>query len=200
MPPLTLESATTFSFPPLVTTLIIGDYQLISETITGHTTSSSSYATSIVTTTINIPPVTTSVISWFDATATNNSTLLFLVPSITQSSYVITEPRTFYSTTRSPGFRTFYPPPWPGTTVPPTPTIPTDTTSAHPSTTSTVDGGRTVHHTRGPPSPKCTRAFGCGSHCNPLLSACHPCWLSCDGPPSKLFPAGFYKLQMTDSD
>ncbi|KAK4933035.1 Glucan endo-1,3-alpha-glucosidase agn1 [Elasticomyces elasticus] len=183
MPPFTLESPTTFSFPPIVTALTVGAYQMVTQTISGSISASSSYATSVITTTITIPAVTTSIISWFDVTATNNSTVLFLVPSITQTSYVITEPNTFYSSSISPVSRTFYPPPWPGTTIPPTLTTPTNTASTQPSTSQTVEGGRTVHHTNGPPSPQCTHALGCGSHCNPLLSACSPCWLFCDGPP-----------------
>ncbi|KAK5707629.1 hypothetical protein LTR97_000167 [Elasticomyces elasticus] len=181
MPPYTLGTPTTFSFPPIVTALTIGGYETVTQTITGYITTLSRYAISILTTTITIPAVTTSVISWFDITVTSNSTILYLVPSITQTSYIITEPRTFYSTTRAPATRTFYPPPWPGSTVPPTLTTPKSTQL---STTTTVQGGRTVHHTRGAPGPLCTRAFGCGSHCNPLLSACSPCWFFCDGPPS----------------
>ncbi|KAK5693162.1 hypothetical protein LTR97_010638 [Elasticomyces elasticus] len=86
MPPFTLESPTTFSFPPIVTALTVGAYQTVTQTISGSISASSSYATSVITTTITIPAVTTSIISWFDVTATNNSTVLFLVPSITQTS------------------------------------------------------------------------------------------------------------------
>lgn len=41
-----------------------------------------------------------------------------------------------------------------------------------------------ITHSRGPPSPICTHALGCGHHCDDTLNICHPCWLSCPGPPT----------------
>ena len=67
LPPLTLSSATTVSWPLWTTYLEVGFPVVTSTTLPGGVvTSSTSYTRSIVTTTISIPPVTTSEIQWFN--------------------------------------------------------------------------------------------------------------------------------------
>lgn len=170
-------------FPPLTTTITVGYYPHITETVSGNRITTSVFEISIETTTITIPPVTTTVISYFDATVTVNSTIIYLVPSITQTAFNITDPTIIGGSTYPPRTRTFYPPPWPGSTVPPSLTS-TPTTSPTKGTTTTIPpGGTTVHHTSGPPNPTCTHVLGCGHHCNPIIDSCFPCWFFCGGPP-----------------
>lgn len=193
MPPLTLSTQTTFVFPLLTTALTVGYYSKLTETISGSPTTTSIFEISIDTTVITIPPVTTSVISWFDVTMTEgtpNSTTIYLVPSITHKPFNITDPTIIQGSTYPPRTRTFWPPPWPGSTVPPSLTTPAPTSgqTTNPSkTTTTPPGGTIVHHTIGPPGPICTHVLGCGSHCNPILESCFPCWFFCGGPPGMLF-------------
>ena len=195
LPPLTLSTKTTFTFPLLTTAITIGYYSTTKETVSGTTKSTSFFEISIDTTTITIPPVTTSVISWFDVTVTANTTIIYPVPSITQTAFNITDPTIIFGSTYPPRTRTFYPPPWPGSTVPPSLTVPPSTgpggTTTPPgggTTTTVPPGGTSVHHTSGPPNPTCTHVLGCGSHCNPILDSCFPCWLFCGGPPGMLIP------------
>jgi glucan 1,3-beta-glucosidase len=123
-PPLTLSTETTFSFPLLTTAITVGFYPKITETVSGSPTTTSIFEISIITTIITIPPVTTSVVSWFDATVTVNSTTLFLVPSVVAPPFNITDPTVIEGTTYPPETRSFFPPPWPGPTVPPSLTVP----------------------------------------------------------------------------
>lgn len=183
-PPLTLRTKTTFSFPLLTTVITIGYYSTITEIVSNNRRTTSIYDISLDTTTISIPAVTTSVISWFDVTVTVDTTIIYPVPSITGSSFKISDPTVIYGSTYPPNTRTFYPPPWPGSTAPPNLTI-------RPTKISDITaklGGTSVHHTRGPPNPTCTHVLGCGSHCNPILNACAPCWLFCSGPPGMFTP------------
>lgn len=111
MPPLTLATPTTFSFPLLTTSLEVGWL-----TSSAGTTS---YVGILQTTVITIPPVTTSIISVYDVTVTNNQSVFYLTPSIVPSPFNITDRNTISGTTHPPNTRTFYPPPWPGNTLPP---------------------------------------------------------------------------------
>lgn len=166
MPPLTISSQTTFSFPPLTTTVEVGWL-----TSSGGSTS---YTSVVETTVITIPAVTTSVISVFDVTVTDTETVFFLTPSVVPSPFNITDQNTISGTTHPSNTRTFYPPPWPGTTAPPT-------SSILPSDTSHDSHFPPITHTSGSPGPVCTSLTGCGSHC---AGICSPCWISCPGPPS----------------
>lgn len=195
LPPLTLPSPTTFNFPLLTTSLTVGFYSTITETDFGNVTTETYWYSTVDLTTITIPPVTTSVISWYDIPVFANSTILYPVPSIVPSPFNVTLPTVISGTTHSPSFRTFYPPPWPGSTVPPTLSVrPTTASSSGSSTLSSsttilpppiITGTITsVRHTSGPPNPICTHVTGCGHHCG-LLDICSPCWLFCGGPPGR---------------
>ncbi|KAH0282303.1 hypothetical protein KCU62_g9823, partial [Aureobasidium sp. EXF-3399] len=111
MPPLTLASPTTFNFPLLTTSLEVGWL-----TSSAGTTS---YVDILQTTVITIPAVTASVIPVYDVIVTNNQTIFYLTPSIVPSPFNITDRNTISGTTHPPNTRTFYPPPWPGNTLPP---------------------------------------------------------------------------------
>lgn len=183
LPPLTLTEETTFKFPPLKTSITVGYNATTVFEVTGSETTRTIYQITVVTTTISIPPVTTSVISWFDETVTANSTIIFPIPSIIGPPFTITEPTVIDGTTYPPDTRTFWPPPWPGSSEPPTDT-PTPTTSP----THTSDGNdiTSVHHTDGSPRPSCTHVSGCGRCCgDSIFDICVPCWIGCGiGPPS----------------
>ncbi|KUJ14026.1 pectin lyase-like protein [Mollisia scopiformis] len=184
-PPLTLTTPTTFSFPKLTTVITVGWYSSTTGLEYGDTLTQTYYETELDTTTISIPAVTTTVISWFDVTVTSNSTIIYPFPSIVPPGFNITDPTVISGVTHSPTNRTFFPPPWPGSTVPPAFTV--SPTSGTPTTTTPPGGVTSVHHTRGPPSPTCTHVLGCGHSCGQglfgFLDICSPCWLFCTGPP-----------------
>ncbi|RLL96917.1 hypothetical protein CFD26_106729 [Aspergillus turcosus] len=144
LPPLTLTEETTFEYPPLTTSITVGYNSTTTFEVTASTTTRTIYQFTVVTTTINIPPATTSVISWFDETVTVNSTIIYPIPRIIGPPFNITEPTVIYVTTYPPDTRTFWPPPWRGSSGPPEST-PTPTTS----TTHTRDDNdiTSVHHT-----------------------------------------------------
>ncbi|KAI3333006.1 pectate lyase superfamily protein-domain-containing protein [Ustulina deusta] len=173
---------TTFEFPPLTTSIIVGYNSTTVFEVTGSKTTRTIYQITVVTTTISIPPVTTSVISWFDETVTANSTIIYPIPSIIGPPFPITEPTVIDDTTYPPDTRTFWPPPWPGSSEPPP-----DTTTPTTSTTRTSDDNdiTSVHHTNDPPRPSCTHVTGCGRRCgDSIFDICLPCWIGCGiGPP-----------------
>lgn len=185
LPPLTLRTKTTISFPVLTTKITIGYYSTTTTTVAKSRRITSIYKISIDKTTITIPAVTTSVLSWFDVTVTGDTTIIHPVPSITAPSFKITDPTVIEGSTYPPQTRTFYPPPWPGTTVPPRLTVEPVKGDTDPATIR-FPGDTSIHHTRGPPSPTCISLLGCGSHCIPFFHACSPCWLFCGGPPGML--------------
>ncbi|KAL2827770.1 pectate lyase superfamily protein-domain-containing protein [Aspergillus cavernicola] len=173
---------TAFSFPPLTTSITVGYNSTTTFEISGSTSTRTIYQITIVTTTISIPPVTTSVISWFDETVTVNSTIIYPIPSIIGPPFTITEPTVIEGTTYPPDTRTFWPPPWPGSSEPPTGTPTTTTSTSH---TSDDNDITSVHHTDGPPRPSCRHVTGCGSRCgDSIFDICLPCWIGCGiGPP-----------------
>ncbi|KAF4186957.1 hypothetical protein CNMCM7927_004692 [Aspergillus lentulus] len=193
LPPLTLTTETTFSFPPLTTSVTVGFNSTTTFEISGKTSTLTIYQITVDTTTISIPPVTTSVIPWFDETVTVNSTVIYPIPSIIAPPLTITDPTIIYGSVYPARTRTFWPPPWPGSSEPPS-TTPTTTTTTGGVTTTTTSGAQTtrgavitsVHHTSGPPKPSCIHATGCGHHCgDSILDICIPCWIGCSiGPPS----------------
>jgi glucan 1,3-beta-glucosidase len=162
LPPLTLTTPTTFSFLLLTTAITVGWYSSTTDLDFGEKMTKSFYLTSVETTAITIQAATTAVISWFDVTVTSNSTIIYPFPSIVPSPFNITDPTVINGTTYSPPNRTFFPPPWPGSTVPliltVSPTAGSDTT-----TSLGITGGVTfVRYTSGPPSSTCTHVLGCG--------------------------------------
>ncbi|KAI0103923.1 pectate lyase superfamily protein-domain-containing protein [Nemania sp. FL0031] len=197
LPPLTLPTPTTFSFPAWTGPLEIGWTTVQTFTYLGTVTTTTGYVSVITTTTISIPAVTTSIIPVSNVNVTNNSTVIFPIPSIVPTPFIITDPASINGTKLPPNTtpRTFTPPPWPGNTIPdlptttpsttPATTTPTSTTSKPGGTTTTGSGQTTSHdshfprvtHTGGPPKPTCTRAGGCGSSCHIF---CGPsCFLFC---------------------
>ncbi|KAI1735147.1 pectate lyase superfamily protein-domain-containing protein [Xylaria scruposa] len=182
LPPLTLTEETTFKFPPLTTSITVGYNSTTVFEVTGAKTTRTIYQITVVTTIISIPPVTTSIISWFDETVTANSTIIYPIPSIIGPPFTITEPTPIDSTTHPPDTRTFWPPPWPGSSEPPPDTSTPTTSTTH---TSDDDDITSIHHTNGPPRPSCTHVAGCGRRCgDSIFDICLPCWIGCGiGPP-----------------
>ncbi|KAI0397046.1 pectate lyase superfamily protein-domain-containing protein [Xylariaceae sp. FL0594] len=199
LPPLTLSTLTTFHFPPWSGPLEVGFPTTQTLTYLGSVTTTVGYVTIITTTTITIPDVTTSIIPVSNVPVTDSSTVIFPVPSIVPTPFVISEPSIISGTPipKKTKSRTFIPPAWPGNGVTPTdstpqPTTTTTTRSTHPtsgtSSTITAPGpGHTtttrdshfppVTHKSGPPKPTCTRAGGCGHKCK--IFCHHPCFLFC---------------------
>ncbi|KAI0410472.1 pectate lyase superfamily protein-domain-containing protein [Xylaria grammica] len=186
LPPLTLSTLTTFSFPPWSGPIEVGWTTEQTFTYLGTVTTTTGYVSVITTTTISIPAVTTSIIPVSNVNVTSNSTVIFPIPSIVPSPFTITDPTSINGTKLPPNTtpRTFTPPPWPGNTIPTSSTT-TPSTTSKPGMTTSDPGQTTSHdthfpritHTGGPPKPTCTRAGGCGSDCKIF---CGPsCFLFC---------------------
>ncbi|KAH9906746.1 pectate lyase superfamily protein-domain-containing protein [Xylariomycetidae sp. FL2044] len=141
LPPSTLSTATTISFPPLVTSVEVG--WITTVIIDGSSTTKFTAITE--NTTLNIPPLTTSIIDFWNVNVTSPlessgeavSHIEPLIPtmSIPLPPIIITNsyPRGLLVT--STETRTFYPPPWPhiSTPVPHTPGALSGSSSTAPS-------------------------------------------------------------------
>ncbi|PYI31826.1 pectin lyase-like protein [Aspergillus indologenus CBS 114.80] len=200
LPPTTLSSATTFVYPTLTTEIGVGYQVPYTFTYNGTISTTTSYIMSTTTSTITIPDVVTSIVPFYNVPIGNGttSTVITPEPSIIQTAFNITWPAmtyngSIYSSTVVP----FYPPPWPGTTVPSdVPTSTTEPTKTTTSSTTTAVGiiippGGTHHvtHHRGEPKPKCTNRAVCGESChegilgglNAIFKVCEHCWTDCGG-------------------
>lgn len=112
LPPSTLTTATTITFPPYVTSLEVG--WITTVVIAGST--SSSFTGFVTTTTLSIPPVTTSVIQFWNVNVTSgkNSFTIYPTSSIVPPPFIITD-KYPAGVTNAPETRTITPPPWPYT-------------------------------------------------------------------------------------
>lgn len=166
LPPLVLPSATTISFPLLTTSLEVA--WLTSQVTTlanGDVSTSTGYDRITETTTLTIPPVTTSLINLWNVnitgTQTDTSSVFYITSSVLPPPFTITDdqnPRSQSGVTHPPATRTITPPPYPYSTTFPG-------SNDHPPLT----------WKPGPPSPRCL--VGCGHKCRIF---CHfPCFLSC---------------------
>lgn len=166
LPPLALPSPATITFPLLTTSLEVA--WLTSQVTTlanGHVSTSTGYNRITKTTTLTIPPVTTSLIDLWNVnvtvTETDTSSVFYITSSVLPPPFTITDDRNPLSqsgVTNPPVTRTITPPPYPYSTTSPG-------SNDHPPLT----------WKPGPPGPECLT--GCGHKC--LLFCSHPCLLLC---------------------
>ncbi|KAI1749014.1 hypothetical protein F4782DRAFT_514853 [Xylaria castorea] len=164
LPPLTLSTTTTITFPPYVTSLDVA------------WSTSTGWTRTIQTTTLTIPPIKTTLIpvwsytvSSLDSTITPNpstSSTFYPTSSILPPPFVITDdpnPEKKPGVTHPPVTRTITPPPFPYAFTKPDPSDPTPHFPV-------------VTWKPGPPGPICKS--GCGKLC---IIFCHqPCLLDCE--------------------
>lgn len=180
LPPVTLSTTTTITFPPYTTSLEVGwtttETFVTSDTtasvsgastvyVTISTTETLSYYTAVTESTVlTIPPVIgTEIPVWnVPINSTINSTIIYPFSSILPSPFVITDdpdPEQSSGVSHSKNTRTITPPPYPYT-----------------STKGTRDPAfPSISFTRGPPKPTCL--IGCGTPC--LIFCNTPCLLDC---------------------
>ncbi|KAI1073930.1 putative glucan 1,3-beta-glucosidase precursor [Whalleya microplaca] len=190
LPPVTLPSLTTISFPPSSTNLVVGWSTSVSFTgDDGNVTSTNDYVSTTIVTTLTIPPVTTSVIPIVNVPIPPevNSTLIYPSWNLVAPPFVITDDPDIEGNgiTHPPNTRTITPKPFPWSTF----TMPTvssispapgsssstsigeiPTITSPPESSSSTDFALilpsiTMTHTKGPPGPQCTE--GCGELCVP---------------------------------
>jgi hypothetical protein len=165
LPPRTLGTPTTITFDPFTTSLERGSLKTTTWTVAGEETVTAVFETTIITTVITVPPLTTSVIDYWDIniTAPGFSGTFFPRTSILPPPFTIqlSSTGTLKSTVR-----TITPRPWPWPTNEPTP----PTESKPPTTTDHDDHGVSIYHKPGTPKPKCK------SNCKPK------CKFFCDWP------------------
>lgn len=116
-PPITLPSPTTLDYPPLPTSIEVGWWNTTVLTWRGTASSTSVYFSTVISTTISIPPITTSVISLSDVVVSDTTPIVIHPkPSIIGPLFSITDPTVIDNLTiaSTPSPRPFYPPPWPG--------------------------------------------------------------------------------------
>lgn len=167
LPPLTLSSTTTITFPLFTTSLEVAwPTSQVTTLKNGDVSTSSGYDRITETTTLTIPPITTDQIELWNVNVTSgvSSSLIYITSSILPPPFTITDDRnpwTQKGVTHPPQTRTVTPPPFPYTTIPPGPGP-----RQHPPLT----------HKYGIPKLHCM--FGCGHKCFGLF--CHiPCLLDC---------------------
>ncbi|XPS72969.1 Chitinase [Ascochyta lentis] len=173
LPPLQLSTKTTISFPPYVTSLDVA-------------WSESTGWTSIVqTTTLTIPPVTTTEIEVWAVTITDTRTgtgvdvwsTFSITPSIKPPPFTITNnpnPLTTPGVSHPLVTRTITPPPYPYSYTPPSNSKPTTTTKSSTDPIAAIIFPRPTWKP-GKPGPICKSK--CGKPC--LIFCNHPCLLDC---------------------
>jgi glucan 1,3-beta-glucosidase len=122
LPPLTLDADTTFVYPKLTTDIKIGTLVPTSYTYLGNTTATTLWREVTTKMTIVIPPVTTSILPFWQITATEDNAVFEPSASVVQTAFNITYPSAVIvgaTNVTIPGrTASFWPPPWPGSTVP----------------------------------------------------------------------------------
>ncbi|GAB1197984.1 hypothetical protein APSETT444_007290 [Aspergillus pseudonomiae] len=138
IPPTVLPTPTTFVYPPLPTTVGVGYPISTSYVYLGKTITTTSWFTTSTTTTISIPEVVGTTISFWNVPIgpSVTSSVITPSPSVIQTAFNITWPSFTQNTTTFPATVVpFYPPPWPGSSVNPTPNnFPNDPNSPDPGT------------------------------------------------------------------
>ncbi|KAI1157988.1 glycoside hydrolase superfamily [Nemania serpens] len=163
LPPLTLSTTTTITFPPYVTSLDVA------------WSTSTGWTRTVQTTTLTIPPITTTLIPAWSYTVSSLPTTTTSHPSISSTFYptssilpppfVITDdpnPESSPGVTHPPVTRTVTPPPYPYSFTKPDPSDPKPHFPV-------------VTWKPGPPGPPCKS--GCGKPC--IIFCDHPCLLDC---------------------
>ncbi|KAI0002790.1 pectin lyase-like protein [Xylariaceae sp. FL0662B] len=169
LPPVTLSTLTTITFPPSPTSLMVGwstSTFFIGDD--GSETSTTDYSSTLVDTTLTIPPITTSIIPMANVPVPSgvDSTLIYPSWSLDPPPFVITDDPDLEGPgiTHPPNTRTITPKPWTWgmSTIPTIPTFPTSPSEST-STSPMVPPLIVITHTTGSPGPMCTG--GCGQLC-----------------------------------
>ncbi|CAJ2504363.1 Uu.00g117570.m01.CDS01 [Anthostomella pinea] len=165
LPPLTLSTTTTITFPPYVTSLDVA------------WSISTGWTRKVETTTLTIPPITTTLIPAWSYTVTSPVTgtpdpseisTFYPTSSILPPQFIITDdpdPESKPGVTHPPVTRTITPPPYPYSFTKPDPSDPTPHFPV-------------VTYKPGPSGPLCKS--GCGSPC--IIFCDYPCLLDCPDP------------------
>jgi chitinase len=146
LPPSELGSSTVFTFPPYVTSLEVGWTTTVVVTVDGVTSTSIGFTGVIETTTLSIPPLTTTAVNFWNVNITSGVTSFVITPtsSILPPPFTITDVYPA-GVTEVPGVRTITPPPSPystelGSSQPVPPYTPTYTVAPIISETEVIDG------------------------------------------------------------
>jgi glucan 1,3-beta-glucosidase len=122
LPPLTLEADTTFVYPTLTTEIVLGTMFPTSFTYLGNVTTTTLWKGITTTMTVTIPAITTSVLPFWEITATEDTAVFEPMASVVQTAFNITYPSAVISGvtnfTIPSRVTSFWPPPWPGSTAP----------------------------------------------------------------------------------
>jgi glucan 1,3-beta-glucosidase len=164
LPPVTVTTTTTITFPLYVTSLEVGWSTSTVITSCGTPVTSTYYTAVTENTILKIPPLTTTLIPVWNVIINSSVTSEIIYPtsSIHPPPFIITDdpnPQNISGVSHSPVTRTITAPPFPYTQTSRDPHFPSLT------------------HTRGPPSPPCRR--GCGGKSGRFGHI--PCLLNCGG-------------------
>lgn len=172
LPPITLSTITTITFPLYTTSLEVAWKTTSVTTLPGGQVSTITvYDRTTVKTTLTLPPMTTNQIDVWNVNITAGVTgsLLTVTRSILPPPFTITDspnPRSEPGVTHPPVHRTITPPPFPHIAPKPTSSQPGDIPPLS-------------HTSKAPPGPTCKS--GCGSKCKYFCVG--PCLLDCVDPP-----------------
>jgi chitinase len=146
LPPSQLGSSTVFTFPPYVTSLEVGWITTVIVTVDGAVSTSIGFTGMIETTTLSIPPLTTTAVNFWNINVTSGASSLMITPtsSILPPPFTITDVYPA-GVTAAPGVRTITPPPSPylvelGSSQPTQTYTPSYSTQATLSGTLVIDG------------------------------------------------------------
>ncbi|KAM5505126.1 putative chitinase [Microsporum canis] len=166
LPPFILNNTVTISLPPWTTSLAVGWTTTSTTTLPGGSVSTSTgFTTVIQTTTLTIPPITTTAVDVWNYIITDTE---IITPTVQLTRSIIPPPLTITNNpnpesksgiSHPPVTRTVTPPPYPHTTIIPGIHLPTVTVKP------------------GPPGPLCKS--GCGTKCHIFCNGL--CWPSCSG-------------------
>lgn len=190
LPPRTLGTPTTITFDPFTTSLERGSLQTTTWTIDGQETTTSIFETIIITTVITVPPLTTSVIDYWDINMTvpGFSGIFYPRTSILPPPFTI---ELSASGTLRSTVRTITPRPWPWPTDEPNPPFETKP----PTTTDHDTHGVPIYHKPVTSKPKCK------SNCKPKCKFfCDwPCLFNCNKINPKLPQFGKPSIELTQN-
>lgn len=171
LPPLTLGSTTTITFPLYTTSLEVAWWTTKVTTLSnGQLSTSTGIERTTETTTLTIPPVTTDKINLWNVNVTSGvqSSVIYIISSISPHPFTITDDRNSRSqsgVTHPIVVRTITPPPYPYTVdVEPTPAVSTHPSGGNPSNQGTHSGSTTGTHSGGPSITGAPAISVAGSH------------------------------------
>lgn len=177
LPPTTLNSPTTITFPPYTTSLEIGWFETNTYSPGGTKITVTEYRSATETTVIRVPPITTTRIEVWNVIVKEGETSKTFYPktsiSIPPITIVHTPSRDQVTRTVPPRTRVITPPPWPWPETEEEGDDQDDDDHQDNDDHSIKD--MVIVHKNGPNNPLCRS--GCGTRCRFFCS--HPCLLFC---------------------